>query len=233
MLKTKIIAISGYRKSGKDTAAEFLAEVGYQRFAFADALKERVAEDYNIPLNSLYDQELKEEPLLTHPVEPKDDFSLNICNFMFREFRSEYGELPKEVYVDSNGEFLGVVEGGMPVPLYHTPRSLAIFEGSTKRTIFPNFWTNLTIKQINKLRDSNILSMNNTLAVIPDLRFRNEIDELKQAFGDNLITVRVNRFDTVDSSDPSELDLDGAKFDVVIDNKTTLEEFKAKVLELQ
>lgn len=228
----KVIAISGWKRSGKDTAADALISKGFKRVAFADVLKDRVADDYNISRNSLDDPNQKESPLLTHPVNPKDGFALNICNFMFGEFRSEYGETPQEVFVDDSGLFLGVVEGGMPVPLYHTPRSLAIFEGSTKRTVFPNYWVDSGIKEVNKLKDKDAISIVDTKIVISDLRFKNEIENLRRAFGDNLVTVRVNRFEDCTSTDPSERDLDNTEFDIIIDNKGTLEEFNSKVAEL-
>lgn len=229
----RVIALSGWKQSGKDTAAEYLINnKKFTRVAFADVLKERVAKDYNIPLESLYKNELKEQPLLTHPVNPKDDFSLNICNFMFREFRSEHGEIPQEVFVDTDGSFLGIVKGGMPVPLYQTPRSLAIFEGSTKRTIFPNYWTDQAISQISKIKGNNDVNIVDTSIVITDLRYRNEVDQLRQAFGDKLLTVRINRFEDCASDDPSERDLDNHTFDVTIENKDTLESFIGKVSEL-
>lgn len=230
----KIVAISGWKSSGKDAAAKILINKGYKRVAFADVLKDRVANDFNIPRNYLDDPDFKESPLLTHPVNPRDGFALNLCNFMFGEFKSEHGETPQEVYVDDNGDFLGVVEGGMAVPLFHTPRSLAIFEGSTKRTIFPNYWVDSAIKEIKAIESANNLltTPKDTCIVISDLRFRNEIENLRGVFGDNLLTVRVNRFDTCESRDPSERDLDNATFDITLDNKGTLEEFNAKVKEL-
>lgn len=36
----KIIGLSGYAQSGKDTTAEILAELGYERIAFADILRD-------------------------------------------------------------------------------------------------------------------------------------------------------------------------------------------------
>ena len=65
--------------------------------------------------------------------------------------------------------------------------------------------------------------------VISDLRYGSEVQQLKEAFGENLITVRVNRFDTNPSSDASENDLNDHKFDIVIENRGTLEELNEKV----
>jgi len=41
-MRPKLIALHGYAQSGKDTVAEFLAEYGYERFAFADRLRDCV-----------------------------------------------------------------------------------------------------------------------------------------------------------------------------------------------
>jgi dephospho-CoA kinase len=47
--KPTIFMLSGYLQSGKDTVADYLVdEYNFTRFAFADALKDQVAEKYNI-----------------------------------------------------------------------------------------------------------------------------------------------------------------------------------------
>ncbi|HET9691813.1 MAG TPA: hypothetical protein VFP61_11725, partial [Acidimicrobiales bacterium] len=46
-----IIALSGYARAGKDTVAEILADHGYRRAAFADPLKQVLA-DLDPPLDS-------------------------------------------------------------------------------------------------------------------------------------------------------------------------------------
>ena len=51
----------------------------------------------------------------------------------------------------------------------------------------------------------------------------------RSGLGKNLITVRVNRFTNTPSEDPSERDLDNYKFDVVIENTSSLEELLNKV----
>jgi hypothetical protein len=61
------------------------------------------------------------------------------------------------------------------------------------------------------------------LYVISDARYKNEINSLK-ATGANVITLRINRFDTSPSNDPSERDLDNFEFDSVISNRGTLDD---------
>ena len=47
----QILLLSGYSRSGKDSAATLMMEeCAYQRFAFADALKDAVADATDIPV---------------------------------------------------------------------------------------------------------------------------------------------------------------------------------------
>lgn len=224
----KVIAISGWKRSGKDTAANLLISEGYERVAFADVLKDMVAQEYNIPREHCDDPNFKEAPILHLPVSPKDDFSLLIANFMFREFRSAGGSIAMEPYVDPSGAFLGVM-GRDAAQLYWTPRALCILKGSVNRAVTSTFWTERAISQIKRQgHPSNGMRG----FVISDLRYQSEVDQLRAAFGKNLITVRVERFETSASTDPSERNLDNAKFDVVLTNKGSLQEFEQKVKEL-
>lgn len=216
---SKVIAISAWKGSGKDAAASILLQNNYLRVAFADILKDLVAEEYNIPRKSLDDQNQKEAPLLHLPVKPKDKFTRMVCEFMVKEFRSRDGQIPLTFSYDAD-DFVGEF-GRHAEDLYWTPRALAILKGSGNRAVRSDFWLSKAI---------DIICINPHLNfVITDLRYKNEINGLREAFGDNLVTVRINRFETCASQDPSEHDLDDAKFDVIIDNKGTLEEFYEKV----
>lgn len=64
---------------------------------------------------------------------------------------------------------------------------------------------------------------------IPDLRFKNEFRLLKER---GFITIKINRPDRPidrDPNHPSEIELDDAEFDYVIDNDSTLESLKRKL----
>lgn len=237
----KVIAISGWKRSGKDTVAEHLIQKGFTRVSFADPLKDMVASEYDIPRSYCDDPKFKEAPLEQYPVLPKDDFTLNIAKMMYKEFRTAGGHPPMEYHVDASGAFLGVM-GRHVEQLYWTPRALCILKGSINRAVDSSYWVGRTINHItnkssNSFKSKEIESfmLNPVVSnnfVISDLRYRSEVEQLKQAFGKNLITVRVNRFDDCQSSSPSERDLDGHKFDIVLENKGTLEEFLSKVEEL-
>ena len=193
----KIIALSGYKGSGKDKVADYLIDVyGFKRYAFADTIKEMVSEQYNIPLNYFHDQQQKERALPQYPVDPQDAFSEMVTDFMDKELH--------------------------PVPWdvrYWTPRALCILEGSVKRSVNSNYWVDIVIDQIN----SDKIKSEFTNVVITDLRYTSETNRLLKAFPDIEI-VRIDRFDSVDCTDPSERDLDNYDFPTTLDNRGSLQD---------
>lgn len=58
-----VVAFCGYAGCGKDTAADVLEMFGYQRIAFADALRNAVSEMFDIPVAHMLDRKLKETPI--------------------------------------------------------------------------------------------------------------------------------------------------------------------------
>lgn len=209
MTEFPIIAISGWKRSGKDTVADYLVNNhNFYRIGFADPLKRSVAAEYNLTMDHLTKQELKEKALLQYPVEPKDAFSQGIIDLM----RGELAE----------------VEG----KLYWTPRALCILKGSSNRAIDAQYWVSKAIKCIeDELEDPSCNDRGewNEGVVIPDLRYRLEAVQLKEAFGANLTTIRIERFDSSPSTDPSERDLDKYNFDFTIKNTTTVDNLYKQV----
>jgi len=55
-----ILGITGYKRSGKDTVGEFLETRGWKRWAFADKLREVVADVYGITPEHFIDDSLKD-----------------------------------------------------------------------------------------------------------------------------------------------------------------------------
>jgi adenylate kinase family enzyme len=204
-----IIALSGWKGSGKDTLAKFLIENhGFRRVAFADVLKDMVSEQYGISRKSLDDSSQKERAILDLPVDPQDGFSQMITNFLYKEFRTASGQVPE----------LGQAS-------FWTPRALAILEGSIKRSVNSRYWVQRALQTIAK----------NEKVVLTDMRYGSEmtqIVEFAEKNDQNLVTVRIERFNSSPSSDPSERDLDNADFDITIDNRGDLKdlEFSARFL---
>lgn len=60
----KIVLLSGWSNAGKDTVAQiFIDSYGYQKLAFADPVKQKVARNLNIPLSWCHNQKKKSEIL--------------------------------------------------------------------------------------------------------------------------------------------------------------------------
>ncbi|HET8550882.1 MAG TPA: hypothetical protein VFM97_00210 [Gammaproteobacteria bacterium] len=55
-----IIGLAGHAGTGKDTAAKFLAVLGYRPFSFSDALYTEVADAFGVPRHLLTTRETKE-----------------------------------------------------------------------------------------------------------------------------------------------------------------------------
>ncbi len=63
-MKPTVIALTGRPGAGKDTIADMLAPaLGFQRIAFADALRREIAEAWRLPVAMLTDRPTKEWPL--------------------------------------------------------------------------------------------------------------------------------------------------------------------------
>ena len=111
----RVIALSGWAGSGKDTVGQWLVDNrGFVRLSFADELKRMVSSQYNIPLEFFHDRELKDQPMM-HVV--RTDSSSAAIQDMFK----------------------GVLSNLHGIEAW-TPRSLLILEASVKRAVDTNFW---------------------------------------------------------------------------------------------
>lgn len=64
MIKTHIIALTGYAGTGKDTVADLLVtHCGFRKLAFADALRAEVSEAFGIDVADLTHRRTKEVPI--------------------------------------------------------------------------------------------------------------------------------------------------------------------------
>lgn len=79
-------------------------------------------------------------------------------------------------------------------------RPILISYGCTWRKIDINHWVKITIDDIYKQYYSNP----SILPVIVDLRFQNELDLLKNAFGDDLIHINISRINCIEPTDEEE-----------------------------
>lgn len=129
-----VILLSGYRRSGKDTAAAYLKEhYAMKRYGLADSLKIHTAKKYRLDLKWFNDQSLKEKPLKGLPVKKTDVFSVRIQDSLQTELASEDDAI------------------------YWTPRALLILEGNLARTVDPDHWVNSVFFNMDK-NETNIIS---------------------------------------------------------------------------
>lgn len=120
-MSVHVIALSGYKGSGKDTVADYLvAEHGYIKKQFASRLKDLVSDMYGVPRYVLDDPAMKEMPLHNLPAIPTDQFTGVIHRLLSSELSSGFW----------------------------TPRALCILEGSTRRSVHSNYWTTTVVNDI-------------------------------------------------------------------------------------
>lgn len=233
----KVVAVSGWKYSGKDTVAKYLKETKhFYHASFAGPLKQSVLNKYKLEPDQIVNLDLKEAPLLQFPVSPKDKFSLGIAQLLLGEFKTADGNKVARFNIDPSGCFLGVGVMGLE-QLYWTPRALMILEGSKERSVNSDHWVEVLLDELSDFDgDPPWLDLEEGATpaegvVISDLRYQTEASLLREKFGKDLILVRINRFDECDSQDSSERDLDNYDFDVVINNKGTLEDLNTAIEE--
>lgn len=152
-----IIAITGKKRSGKDTSAQFLADTyGFITVSLADPLKKWLH---------------KVDPLLPFPSNAK--LVVFYLLLLVKNFRiPRYSDLLKYFSED-------VLKDGFPVL-----RKMLQYTGSDLvRECDPDFWVNNLVKKINSIENSD--GPNNY--VISDVRFDNEIHTLKSTFNDVIV----------------------------------------------
>lgn len=101
---------------------------------------------------------------------------------------------------------------------YWTPRALCILEGSIKRSVYSNFWVKEAINEIGDNPDKNY--------VITDMRYSTEADIINMFYPENKI-IRISRFDSIATTDPSERDMDDHYYDYLLSNREGKEELYA------
>lgn len=191
--RNRIICLSGWRGSGKDTVADYLeSRYGYKKLSFAAALKDLVVALFPMDRELLDDRVGKELNLSGYPAIAGDPSSARIQEIFSSELKSGFW----------------------------TPRALCILIGSVMRSVHSNYWVS---------RVADVMKKNSDMRyVISDMRYGSEADTIKALFPrEELVFLRIERFSSIDTTDPSERDLDGYPFDVYLSNRSTTEELHA------
>lgn len=151
-----IVILLGHKaQTGKDTLASFFVKRhGFKRYAFADKLKDVVADLYGFTQNQMYGDEK----------EIQDERYVN--NYDEEKLLLPFGQ---------------VVCAWQPNPIYRphlTPRRILQIFGQQQRALYPDIWAAYVYRCIQKDIDSG-----HTRFVIADFRFPNEYNVALKDFG--------------------------------------------------
>lgn len=73
-----------------------------------------------------------------------------------------------------------------------TIRNMLLTYGADKRAIDPDYWINSVICEINRIYDEHTSNTVEPVFAIDDVRYLNEIDKLRSAFGKSLTHIHVS-----------------------------------------
>jgi hypothetical protein len=202
VIVTGLVAAKG---AGKDTLAGFMADFGYQRMAFADALYAEAAEAYGTTVAALQVRETKETP--------QASLAPGRCNVAaFAEFCKNW-----------------LLEKGRPAqddePL--SPREILQLWGTWRRdTISHRYWLDQVARQINALPLGSKV-------VITDVRYGNEADFIVNEGGVlvRILNIQAEKAAMSDTH-PSETELRSRACGLVVDNNGNLAALQAEAARL-
>lgn len=202
MSKLKIIGISGYARSGKDTAADYISKIlKLKKISFADPLKHMLSNVFKIPLQYFYNS--KKDEVLHCPIiitKEKLGWIEDYC----RESHPDKELSHQKYYTDMK---------------IHSIRELMQIVGTDiiRENFYYDFW-------IDKMRGS--IQMLESV-IVPDCRFDNERELIKQLGGTNIL---IDRFYKTDDKHVSEYKPNFKDF-VVIKNTSTKEQYFKNIQE--
>lgn len=204
-----IIALSGKKKSGKDTVANFLVkDRGFTKLSFATPLKDLIVRVFKIDSNLLHDDSKKDEEL---------DFNLSIDYSHLDHIRQivseEWGYNIDYDTRENIEDFFGKE--------IETPRQLMQIVGTDilRNHVDENIFINLLVEKIKQLQ---------TPVVVADARLKNEREKLLEL---GAVLTLIKRDIGLDEDDHiSENDLgDEDEYDLVIENNIDLQQLRSEI----
>lgn len=202
----QLVAFTGLKRSGKDTAAEYFTQFGYKRLSFASKLKEVVANHFGCVSNSEDDRE-------------------NVQEFMMRF--SSIVKIATILKLDANlllSKTLDALEPflvrfGDDCAIYRMSyrQVLQLFGTEACRAVKDDIWVQCLIDEINSNPDGKY--------VISDLRFDNEAVAIRNLGG---IIVSITREGTASDGHSSEKGVSSSHISASVKN-TTFEELYSQL----
>ncbi len=204
-----IISLSGKKKSGKDTVADFLVkDRGFTKLSFSTPLKELIIKTFSIDPDLLYNDTKKDLPM---------DYNLNIDYFHLDKMREIITE---EWGVQIDYETRERIEEFFDKKI-ETPRQLMQVVGTDiiRNLISETIFIDLMLEKIKKIQ---------TPIVIADARLKNERETLLEL---GAIMALIKRDINIDPDDHiSENDFgDEDEYDLVIENNINLQQLRSEI----
>lgn len=168
-----IISFAGKARAGKDTCANVLVKkFGFTKMNLADPLKKMCSYAFDIPLNTFYDDNLKDKNFET---------PLKITSENVHKLITKLSEKGFEIDSEKELAFFNACVGHDVI----SPRALLQFIGTDvcREIVSPDIWLKIFIDDCNTT-DGHI--------VCADARFPNEREAIKKAKGINALVLRPN-----------------------------------------
>lgn len=208
----KLIVLSGFSGSGKDTFADYLVKMyGYVKCPFAASLKEMTSKKYNVPIEYFNKEDLKDVPYKNL----KGIISLFLMMFLMPGLTSILfmDILTRLQYYSSIIALIIAWLSLILISNYNTidsPRQLLIKYGAELRTKDPLIFIKETFKQTHEKM------------IISDCRLPNELKYIQKNYKDNYIHIWVNRSeDKINKNDDTQITPDQCLYQ--IENKGPLD----------
>lgn len=216
MIKTHIIALTGYAGTGKDTVADLLVtHCGFRKLAFADALRAEVAEAFGLDMVELTHRSTKDAAMgaLSLRKGPPGLVGALACAGAFK------------VTAVVRGSF-GVSDDFLDAP--RSPRQIMQWWGTEYRRVqAPNYWTRLVGERI-----AFGIRNHERRFVITDCRFSNEAEFVRDWNG-QIWQVKRPGIDGASTTEGTHASAtDGSQFapDAVINNSHDIRHLQQLVL---
>lgn len=206
---SNLIGLIGKKGSGKDTAAKVLVhDYEYANVKFAAPLKMLVSETFDIPIHQLEDPIFKDEDFKEIWVISNEDYLNFIKNIPFAFNNAGQTDMVRAKLVNRS---------------IKSPRELMQLIGTDIcRELDKDFFTKLGANTLDRWINAN------EPAIVTDVRFQNEINEIKKRKG---LIVEIKR-DSLNKEDNHASENQDLKADIVIENNGSIEDLYKKMEEL-